>query len=265
MRTVRNRRGEGVLRAGWVAKGVLYCVVGVLALQVALQGGSQEQPDQQGALRALRDQPFGAVLLAVLAVGLALYAVWRFVDAAMGEDDGWATRAGHAVSGLVHLALAVLAGRVVLDGSEGSGSGSGGGNEASTLSARVMEASGGRLVVGAVGLVLAGVGVKFLVEGVRRTFLDELELRRTGAERRWLEPLGVAGNVARGVVFLLIGWFVVQAAVQYDATEARGLDGALLTLAGQPYGTFLLVVVALGLIAYGLFAALSARSRKPPA
>lgn len=248
-------RAADLLRSGWVAKGVLYVVVGVLAVQVALGGGPDEQADQQGALRAVRDQSFGAGLLAALALGLAAYAVWRLVDAWAGDDSGL-HRAGHAVSGVAHAVLAVLAARLVFDSSGG------GGDQAPPLTARVLEAPAGRWLVGGAGLVLAAVGVKFVADGLRRSFLDELD---AGADRRWLEPLGVVGSVARGVVFLLLGWFVLRAAVQYDAREARGLDGALRALAGRPYGPALLLVVAVGLLAYGAFAALSARSRRLPA
>lgn len=257
MRAMGSEGGAAVLRGGWVAKGILYVVVGVLAVQVAIGGGPDESADQEGALRAVRDQPFGVVLLGVLAVGLALYALWRLLDAATGTSDSTVDRAGHAISGLVHAGLAVLAVGLLLDGSD-----DGGGDPAPTLTARVLDAPGGRWIVGAVGLALAGVGVRFVAEGVRRTFLDDLD--EGSSERRWLEPLGVVGNVARGVVFLLLGWFVVRAAVQHDADEAKGFDAALQTLAGRPYGPALLLLVALGLIAYGLFAALSARSRRLP-
>jgi hypothetical protein len=260
MSAVQAQVGTSVLRAGWVAKGALYVVVGLLALQVAASGGSDERADQQGALRAVRDQPLGRPLLVVLTIGLLLYAVWRLLEAATVDTDSAVDRGGHALSGLLHLGLAVVAARLALGSDDGGG---GGGDEAPTITARVMEATGGRWLVGAVGLTIAAVGVRFVVEGLRRDFLDDLAA--AGAERRWLEPLGVVGSVARGVVFLVVGWFLVRAAVQYDAQEARGLDGALHTLAEQAFGPVLLFAVAAGLIAYGLFAALSARSRRPPA
>lgn len=240
-----------LLRAGWVAKGVLYVVVGVLAAQVAA-GGAPERADQQGALRAVRDQPFGTALLVLLAVGLAAYALWRFVEA--WSEDGL-ERAGHVVSGAAHAVLAVLAFRLAF------GSDAGGGDQARTATARLLEAPAGRWLVGAVGLALAGVGVKFVADGLRRSFLDELR----GDAPAIVEPLGVVGNVARGAVFVLLGWFVVRAAVEYDPNEARGLDAALHTLAGKPYGPLLLLAVAVGFVAYGAFAALSAPSRKEPA
>lgn len=248
---------------GWLAKGILYLVLAVLALQVALGTPGGESADQQGALQELADRPFGAVLLAVMAAGLAGYGLWRLIDAALARsNDAKATaeRVGHVLSGLIHLGLAVVAVRLL----QGRGSQSGNA-QAETLTAKVLDLPAGRWLVGLVGLAIAAVGAYFAKQGWERLFLDELDLTGAGpGERSLIERTGVLGNVARGVVFALIGWFLIRAAVQYDATEAKGLDGALRTLVDRPYGPLLLGIVAIGLAMYGAFAALSARHRRPP-
>ena len=164
------------------------------------------------------------------------------------------------ISGLIHLGLAVVAVRLL----QGRG-GTSGNDQASTLTAKVLDLPAGRWLVGLVGLVIVAVGFYFAKEGWQRTFLEELDLSGAGTgERSLIEQTGVVGNVARGVVFAVIGWFLIRAAVQYDASEAKGLDGALRTLMDRPYGPLLLGLVAIGLAMYGAFAVLSARHRRPP-
>jgi len=143
--------------------------------------------------------------------------------------------------------------------------GQGGNDQAKTLTAKVLDLPAGRWLVGLVGLVIAGVGVYFAKQGWNREFLQELDLADAGAgERSLVERTGVVGNIGRGAVFVVVAWFLIKAAVQYDANEAQGLDGALRSLADQPYGQVLLAAAAVGLAAYGAFAMLSARHRRPP-
>jgi Domain of Unknown Function (DUF1206) len=248
---------------GWLAKGVLYLVMAILALQVALGVRGGETADQQGALQEVADQPFGSVLLGLLAAGLAGYGLWRLLDAALARShdasDG-VERVGHALSGLIHLGLAVVAVRLLV-----GQAGKNGNDQASTLTAKLLDLPAGRWLVGLLGVVVAGVGLYFVKEGLDRSFLQELDLSGAGSgERTLVERTGLVGNVARGVVFAVLGWFLVRAAVQYDPAEAKGLDGALRTLADRPYGPFLLGAVAVGLAIYGAFAMLSARHRRPP-
>lgn len=248
--------GRWAIRAGWGAKGVVYALVAVLALQVAA-GGSDRQADQQGALRTVAEQPLGSALLVVLAVGLLAYAAGRVADATVlaGADDKAVERAGWLVSAVLYLALGALALSLALGRESGTGSGSSG--DPSGITARVMDAPAGRWVVALVGLVIVGAGAFQAKKGVSRDFLDELEHRST-----WVERVGVVGLIARAVVFALVGWFAVQAALQYDAEEAKGLDGALQEVAAAPYGPFLLGLVAIGLAAYAAHCATQARWRR---
>jgi hypothetical protein len=248
-------------RLGLVAKGIAYVIVAVIAIQVAVGAGGQPQgPD--GALEAVADEPFGWGLLVLLAVGFVGYAVWRVAQALFdreheGRDPiGLGKRLGYVADGLLHLGLGALA-IAVLAGSGGSGSG-----EEQQATALALDKPFGRWLVGAVGVGIVVLGLGFAIWACTGRFRDNL---RTGmmreAETRGYTALGIFGHVARAVVVVLVGVFVVRAAWQYDANEAVGLDGALQRLAGQPYGPYLLGTVAFGLLAYGFFCFVEARYR----
>jgi hypothetical protein len=251
---------ERAARAGHVAKGALYVVVALLALQIPLHLGG-ETTDRQGALRTIAQQPFGEVMLFALAAGLIGYAVWRFVQAFLDRDDegtgakGLAKRASYLGRGLLYLAFAVLALALVV------GWGSGGGNEQEDT-ARVFELPGGRLLVAVVGAGFLAAGVFNAYRSVTGKFRKHLRDHELGkAARGWMIVVGVLGHAARAVVFTLVGVFLLRAAWQYDAQEAIGLDGALRKVAQADYGGFLLGLVAVGLLAYGLFCFVQARYR----
>ncbi|WP_242423657.1 DUF1206 domain-containing protein, partial [Frankia sp. EI5c] len=217
-----------------------------------------------GALGEIADRPFGTALLILIAVGFAGYAVWRLLEGAVGHRDETDTKkrtAARAVSvlrGVIYLGItgstvAFLAGR-------DSGSGSG---EPAPYTARVMEHTGGRWLVGAVGLVVVGVGIGMLVKGVTTKF--EEKLRRAEMKPAVLRAgrrIGQVGYVARGVVFGLAGVLVVKSAVDFDAREAKGFDGTLRTIADQAYGQVLLVCCAVGLALFGLYCFVEARYRR---
>lgn len=250
---------ERLGRAGLAAKGVLYLTIAVLALQLAIGGGGEgDTVGQQGALRALADQPFGTVILALLAIGLAGYALWRLSQAWLdpGDEDGAkavAQRASYVVRGVVYAGLCVLTVRLLT-----GGGGGGGGEQEAT--ARLLDLPFGQGLVVLLGLVIVGVGLHQGYRGITKDFAKELA---TGAlppaRRQAIIRLGVVGLCARAVVFTLIGAFLIRAAVTYDPNAAVGLDGALAALAGTAAGPALLGVVAAGLLAYGAFCFAQAR------
>lgn len=253
---------EGLGRAGLAARGTLYAIVGVLALQVAA-GRTTQKPDQQGALTAVAHQPLGKVLLVVTAVGFAGYAVWRlsaaFLDTEGDGTDakGWAQRAADLGRGLLYAAFCVTALRLVA-GSSGDDRT----NEAD-LTAAALRAPLGRLAVAAAGLAVIGAGIyngyRAFSGNYRKNF-DTGDMSRRA--RRWLPRVATVGLAARAVVFGLVGTFLVRAAFRYDPNEAVGVDGALQRLAEAPYGPALLAVVAAGLFTFGLFSFLEARYRR---
>lgn len=245
---------ERAARAGLYGKGALYVVLGLLAVNVALGGGGEEA-SQSGAIDAVAEQPFGAVLLGALAVGLTAYAVWRLAQVVIGpvgtsDVPDPLLRASFLLRGLFYGALAVLAWRALL----GGGSASGGGDQEQELTARVLALPFGVPLVVAVGIGIGVVGLYQFKTAASRDFLDAVRASAMSAqERRWFERVGVAGHAARGVVYVLVGGFLVRAALAYGPDEGVGLGAALAELAKAPYGTAMLLVVALGLVLYGGF------------
>ena len=237
-------------RIGLVAYGVTYLLVAWLALQVAFGSGG-EQTDQSGAFQTIAAGPFGRVLLWVLVVGFAAVALWRLeqaIFASAGVQDSKEQvkkRVEAGVRAAVFAALAVLAARTAA----GSGQ-SGTGQEAA---AGILGWPGGQFLVGALGLVLLAVAVVKAKHGWEKKFLEDMNLPSDRRARRTVERLGQVGSVAKAVALGLIGVLVVVAAVQFDPSRANGLDSALKTLAGQPFGMTLLTIMALGLAAYGVF------------
>lgn len=243
---------EWLARAGFFAKGVVYLLVGWLALQVALGQGGQTAGPQQ-ALGFITRLPFGRTLLILVGLGLLAYAAWRLTQAALDPEheadggEGVVKRLGWAFSGLVYAGLGVS-----VFGGLGGGSG---GSEG--LVARLLAQPWGRWLVGLVALAIVGVGVYQFVRAAQRKFV-----KRLGAHPRWLERLGQAGFSARGVVYCVMGALFMSAALTYDASSAGGIGDALAALRDQPYGPWLLGLVALGLALYGVYAMLLVRYRR---
>lgn len=259
-------------RVGLVARGVVYLVIGALAVQVAA-GRSGARTDKEGALQAVVEQPFGRVLLGLLALGLLAYVAWQAVEAAAGhrdEDGGKRTRkrllsAGRAA---VYAAAALSAVQLLRARSGGSGGGGGGGSggaasEPAPLTARVLQHTGGRTLVALAGLVIIAIGVGLVVLAIRKDPARHVDSSRADAGAKHLVTVtGRAGQAARGVVGGVVGGFLLAAAVRFDPQQAKGLDGSLKALAAAPAGPFLLGACAVGLAAFGAFSLLEARYRK---
>jgi hypothetical protein len=250
---------RALARAGLAARGVIYILIGWVAILVAL-GQSSRQADQQGALQLLARQPYGLVSLWLLGIGFAAYALWRLSEAAFGvtgEGNGAGPRLKSLARAVIYAGFAYLTFQVI-SGSAGSQT-----KKQQDLTAKVMHHSGGRWLVGLVGLIIVIAGLTLVFEGIRRKFMKFLETSRMSPRtRRIVERLGVTGTIARGVVFALVGVLVVEAAVTYKPAKAGGIDKALLTLRNQPFGEFLLILAALGLIVFGIYALCEARWRK---
>jgi Domain of Unknown Function (DUF1206) len=252
---------EKLARAGYITKGVVYAIVGVLALQVAAGNGGKIE-DSRGAILTIAGQPFGRLLLVLTTIGLAGYVFWRLVQALWDADNkgsdarGLLKRAAFAISGLAYASLAVMAGRIAF------GAGAGAHTSERQWTARLMAQPLGAWLVGLAGAIIVGIGVYQFYRVYRSDFLKSYDLgRMSHSERRFAKRAGQLGLSARGVTFAIIGWFLIQAAIQHDPRQARGLSAALATLAQQPYGPWLLGVVAFGLVAFGAYCFTKARYR----
>ena len=251
---------EPLARFGYAARGVVYAVVGLLAIQAAY-GGRGQTTGQEGALQRIAEQ--SKFLLVLMAIGLAGYALWRFVQAVLDPENkgsdpkGLAQRGMMVASGIVYGGLAITAARLASGGSGGGGEGSQG------FTANLMTKPFGRWLVVLAGLAVIVAGFHQLKEAYTKKFRERLKLQEMNAdEQRMATHTGQLGLAARGIVFLITGWFLVQAGLRFDPSQARGLGGALETLASQPYGPWLLGLVALGLVAYGAYSFLEARYRR---
>ena len=242
-------------RLGYLTNGIVYLLIGALAVRVAFGSGGKTT-DQEGVLQSVLSAPFGRVLLALIAVGLLGHAIWLFVQAALdterkGSDlTGIGSRLGNALSGILQAFLSFTAGALAL------GFGSGGGSP-DALTAILFSQPFGRVLAVAIGAGIVVAGFYQFHKAYKADFREGLKLgEMSERERTWATRAGRLGYVARGVVFVIIGIFLGQAALTADPQQARGLGGALSTLAQQPFGPYLLGAVALGLAAYGLYHAL---------
>jgi hypothetical protein len=250
---------EGLARAGYLARGTIYVLVGVLAFRIA-EGVGSKPASQQGALRTIASQPFGHALLVLMAIGLAGYAIWRLAQAFIGETPEAGRQSafdriaalGSAIAYGLFCAIAVS----LLIGSSSSG------HSPKTETAGVLGWPAGRELVGAAGVIFVIVGLVQAYLGLSRKFLEKSKVgQMSQGVRRGFTALGVVGHLARAVAFGLIGVFVVKAAVDFNPRQAVGLDGALGRLSST-YGTTSLIIVACGLIAFGLYSLADARYRK---
>ena len=252
---------ERFARLGYAAIGVVYVLIGVLAVRAAIGSGGATT-DTRGALRSIADGPAGRGLVLVIGVGLIGYALWQLLAAAKdaegeGSDaKGIAKRLGRAGRAIIAGALGTEALRLALTAA------SAGGDQTRHWTARLLAAPYGRWVVIAAG---AGVILYALYQFYRAAGdevdekLDLTSLSRRGAI--WIARFGRFGIAARGIVFALVGWFLVQAALNYDPQRAGGIGQSLATLMRQPHGQLVLGIVAVGLIAFGLFQFANARYR----
>lgn len=240
-------------RVGLAARTVVWFMLGVLVVQLALGRGG-EQADQSGALKALAGTPFGGVLLTVLLAGFLIWAGYCLLAAAVGhrEHDGdakrWAHRAKSAAEGLLYLAASVSTARVLVGGRSDSE------QQADSVTAAVMSVTGGRSVVGLAGVAVVCLGIALAVRALKRKHAEKLEHSRIPASmRRPVVAVGVVGLLGRAGVVTLVGGFLVNAAVQFDPEEAKGLDASLRAVADQPFGPGLLAFAALGILGYALW------------
>jgi hypothetical protein len=260
-RAANSRLLEALARFGYIGYGLVHLLVAWLALQIAF-GKSAGAGDQGGALNTIAKQPLGTFLVIAIAIGLAAMTIWQALEAAIGHrsDRGkerTLERIASAGRAIVYAYLAWTGVKVVTDARSSSAAGQ------ETASAQLMSSSGGRWLVGFAGLVVAAIGVGLVVYGLIKRFEKHQHVARMSPQTRTLSRrLGVAGYAAKGIAYAIAGVLLISAAVTYDPDKARGLDAALRTLAQQPYGGFLLILVAAGIAAFAAFCFVQAKYRK---
>ena len=255
---------ERLARAGLAARGLLYVVVAILAVKVAT-GHDETRADKQGALQAVLRQPFGRVLVLGLAVGFAGYAMWRFVEAAVGPPDepdarkAMFKRIGYAARGVLYTFLFASAVKLFIWSKDANASAT----METDWTARVLDWPGGPWLIQGVGLGLITAGLYIGWRGVSAKFRKRLKSVEMGpAERFWIRGVGTFGMLARMVISMMMGVFLIVAVRQHNPEQAVGIDGALKRLADWAHGPTLLVAVAIGLGAYGLYSFAEARYRR---
>ena len=237
-------------RTGLTARGVIYILIGWVALLVAL-GRSSREADQQGALQLLAGKPYGLASLWLLGIGFAAYALWRLGEAAFGvtgEPAGAGPRLKSLARAVIYAGFTYLTFKVI-SGTQRSQS-----RQQQDITATTMQHADGRWLVGIVGLIVVIIGLALVGQGARRKFMKYLRTPQMSPRtRRVVELLGVIGTIARGLVFALAGVLVIDAAITHKASESGGIDKALLTLRNQPFGEFLVILAALGLAVFGIY------------
>jgi hypothetical protein len=254
-----SRPARVLARAGLAARGVIYILIGWVAILIVLGHGPHEA-DQAGALQLLAGKPYGTVSLWLLGIGFIGYALWRLSEAAFGvtgEGNGAGPRLKSLARAVVYAGFAYLTFKVI------AGAASSQSQQQQDTTAKVMQHPGGQWLVGIAGLIIVIIGAALALEGLRRKFMKNLRTAQMSPRTRGVvELLGVVGTTARGVIFALAGVLVIDAAVTFDPSKAGGLDKALLTLRNQPFGDILLVLAAVGLAIFGVYGLCEARWRK---
>lgn len=264
-RAANSTAVSAAARAGFVARGVIYVLIGVLSLRIALSDGGGKQADRGGAIAEIAEKPFGTVLLWLLGVALAGMALWRLSEAAFGQagpDGKKASKRAMAAGRFVFYGFVSYSVLSYAAGDNGSGSGSSDKNS-QDVTAKALDWPGGQWIVAVAGIAVAAAGVWIAVRAIRHKFHKHLKMFEMSEKtRKAIDFLGMFGGATRGIVFAVAGVFAVVAAVQHKPGKAKGMDDTLRSFTETPAGPWLLVLIAVGLAAFGVFSWANARWRK---
>ena len=250
---------EKLTRLGYAVKGFLYISIGMIAIAGAL-GKSNTPADQLGAIGSFRKLPYAEPFLWIILIGLVSYSLWGVIRAILdpfhkGSNlKGLLARAGYLVSAVTYASFAVATYQLIQGAHQGSST-----NSTIQLVSKVMNMPMGRILVGIIGLSAIAAGLYHIYSGIKMDFEQQFKPYALDAEQLHVaKQVGRFGTIARGIVFALVGFFIALAAYQANPGNARGFDGALDYLAKQPYGIYLLGIVASGLMAFGIYSFMSA-------
>lgn len=262
-RAANSKAVAAAARAGFVARGVIYVLIGVLSLRIAFFGGGK-QADRGGAIAEIAQKPFGTVLLWLLGIALAGMSLWRLSEAAFGQagpDGDKPGKRAMAAGRFVFYGFVAYSVLAYAAGDKGSGSGSSDKNS-QDVTAKALDWPGGQWIVGIAGAAVTAAGIWIAVRALLRKFEKHLKMAEMSRTTRQVVVFfGVFGGTARGIVFATAGGFAIAAAVRHKPGEAKGMDDTLRTFAGTPAGPWLLALIAVGLITFGVFSWANARWR----
>jgi len=248
---------ETIARIGYVVLGIVHAVIGGIAISVATGGGGEA--DQGGAMEQIRNAPLGVLLLWVIALGLTALAIWQITEAIVERNPDtkkkWGYRAKYIGTAIVYFAIAWTAFTYAMGGNSDSS------GQTQTFSAQLMATPGGVFLIGFIGLVVAAIGVAFIIRGFTKAFEKRLNIP-AGNTGRGIVMFGMVGYVAKGIAVAITGILFIVAAFTHDPATAGGLDAALHALAALPMGTVILWIIGAGLIIYGIFCFFRARYAK---
>lgn len=248
-------------RAGLAARGVMYVLVGIIAIEIAVEG-SQQQADRTGAVRLVASSPLGSLLLWLLVIGFAGMTLWRLSEAIWGSNEAGGHKPGHRLACLARAVFYAAVTYGILKYALGIGQPASSDQQSQDLTAAALKHPGGQTIVAIVGVVVAAAGLHLMHKAWKRQFLKHLRLGGTSAgTRKTVTRLGQIGGIARGFVFATVGVFLIIAALDANPAQAKGIDSTLRALAHTPLGPWLLVVVALGLMTFGVYSWCEARWR----
>ena len=251
----RSRTFQILARVGYVVLGLVHLIIGAIAISVAVGAGGGEA-DQSGAMEQISRVPFGTVVLWVIVIGLAALGVWQIAEAFLEHDPDtkkkWGRRVKEVGTALAYFALAATAVVYALGGTSDSS------QSTQSFSATLLSSPGGVVLLVLVGLVVLGVGIAFVVRGIRKDFEKQLSLP-AGRAGDAVRVLGMVGYIAKGVAIAVVGVLFVVAAITHDPEKAGGLDAALKSLAALPFGQVILWLVGAGLVVYGVYCFARAR------
>jgi hypothetical protein len=248
-------------KAGLVARGVMYVLIGIIAVQVAIDG-SRQQADRTGAVHLVAQTAFGSVILWLLVIGFAGMTLWRLSEAAWGSPGADGRKASKRLANLARAVFYALVTYGILKYALGVGSPSSSDTQSQDLTAAALKHTGGQVIVAIAGVVVVAAGLYVMYRAYQLKFLKHLRMGAASPRtRKVVTRLGQIGGIARGFVFGTIGVFLVIAAKDANPRQAKGIDSALRALAHTSLGPWLLVIVALGLLTFGVYSWCEARWR----
>ena len=248
-------------KAGLTARGVMYVLIGIIAIQIAVNG-SRQQADRTGAVHLVAHTGFGSVILWLLVIGFAGMTLWRLSEAAWGSPDADGRKASKRLASLARAVFYAAVTYGILKYALGIGEPGSSDSQSQDLTAAAMKHQGGQVIVALAGVAIVIAGLYVIYRAYKLKFLRHMRMGSAKPRtRKVVTRLGQAGGIARGAVFATIGVFLVIAAKDASPRQAKGIDSALRALAHTPLGPWLLVMVAIGLMMFGVYSWCEARWR----